>query len=93
MLVDAPFYASGTPTGSNRFSNNFLSGSLTVVTDLSSAERLKWVFEGNETATGAWAQNDIVIYLFADDAAAATGGMVAGRKYTDSDTNAVSVKQ
>lgn len=92
-IVDAPFYASGTPTGSNRFSNNYLSGSLTVVTDLASAERLKWVFEGNETATGAWAQNDIVIYRFSDDAAAATGGMVAGRKYTDSDTNAVSVKQ
>ena len=88
-IVDAPFYASATPTGSNRFSQNFLSGSLTVVTDLSAAERLKWIFEANETAAGPWAQNDTKVYSFEDNTAALAGGLTAGRRYRKTTTNEV----
>lgn len=91
--VESPFYASATPTGLNKMVNCFISGTYTTVTDLSAAERLQWIFEDNFTLTGGWAKNDVMIYAFADDAAAGTGGMTAGRKYRNSSTHAIAVKQ
>lgn len=95
--IDSPFYASGTPTGLNsvigcHFPISVVSAA-NAVADLSSAERLKWVFEDNYSLTGGYANDDTVVYRFADDAAAATGGLTAGRKYTNSSTNAVTIKQ
>lgn len=87
--VESPFYASATPTGINAMINCFIAGTYTVTTDLSSAERLKWVFEGNYTLTGGWAQNDTQIYVFADNAAAITGGLTAGRRYRQTTTNLI----
>ena len=87
--VESPFYAASTATGLNFMTGCFIAGTYTVTTDLSSAERLKWVFEGNYTLTGGWAQNDTQIYVFADNAAAITGGLTAGRRYRKTTTNEV----
>lgn len=82
--VESPFFASATPTGLNTMANCFIPGTYTVTTDLSAAERLQWIMLDNYTPTGTWANNDDRIYVYADDAAAATGGLVAGRRYSTS---------
>lgn len=96
-IIDSPFYASATPSGLNTVIGSHFPVSVVsaanAVTDLSYAERLKWAFLQNHSLTGGYANNDTIIYRFAGDAAAATGGLTAGRQYTDSDTNAVSIKQ
>jgi hypothetical protein len=95
--LQSPIFASGTPTGLNFIQNCFIAGTpgaaddLTSISDLSAAERLKWVFDGNNTLVGGWSQNDDRIYSFADNTAALAGGLTAGRKYRNSTTNAVSV--
>lgn len=96
--IDAPFYAASTPTGLNTVTGCFFPkvsvSAAQAVADLSAAERLMWCFDdSNKTKTAGYENNDTIIYRFADDAAAATGGIVAGRKYTDSDTNGVCIKQ
>lgn len=89
--IEAPFFASATPTGLNTVANCTIYGTYTAVTDLSAAERLKWAFLDNHTLTGGWANNDDTIYSFADNTAALAGGLTAGRRYRNSITNAVAV--
>lgn len=82
--MESPFFASATPTGNNFMSNCFISGTYTVHTDLSTAERLKWKFVNNRTLTGPWASDDAYAYVYADNAAALAGGLVAGEQYRTS---------
>jgi hypothetical protein len=84
----SPIYASATPTGINSITGCFtpvgLVSAAAAVADLSAAERLKWIFQDNHSLTEPWANNDDRIYVYADDAAAGTGGLVAGRRYSTS---------
>ena len=91
--IESPIYSGSTPTGINTISNSFIAGSYTTVTDLSSAERLKWRFKHNHTLTGPWTQNDLQVFIFANDAAAAAGGLVVGDAYQVTGTGVVAVKQ
>lgn len=94
-IIDSPFYASATPSGINSVIGSHFPisvvGAVNAVADLSSAERLKWVFDGNYTLTGGYANNDTQVYVFADNTAAVVGGLGAGRQYRNSASNAVSV--
>jgi hypothetical protein len=86
--IDAPFFASGTPTGINSVTGCFFPISVisaaNAVSDLSAAERLQWVFAENHTLVGPYANNDTQAYVYADNAAAVLGGLTAGRKYRTS---------
>ena len=57
-IIDSPFFASATPTGINTVADSFIAGTYAAVTDLSVAERAKWVFTSNHTLTGEWVNND-----------------------------------
>lgn len=93
-IIDSPFYASSTPTSLNYVTSSHMPlGTVSeaqAVADLSSAERLKWVFFDNHTLTGGWANNDDLVYSFSDNAAALAGSLTVGRKYRNSSTNAIS---
>jgi hypothetical protein len=55
-----------------------------AVSDLSSTERLKWIFSENNTTVGPYANNDTQAYVYSDNTAALAGGLTAGRKYRTS---------
>ena len=92
-IIDSPFYASATPSGINSVIGSHFPisavAAVNAVADLSSAERLKWVFDGNYSLTGGYANNDTQIYVFADNSAALTGGLTTGRRYRQTTTNLV----
>lgn len=89
--IDSPIYCSATPSGLNTIKNCSIQGSFTTITDLSAAERAKWKFQNNYTATGVWASDDIRT-TYADDAAAGTGGVLQGELWQQTTTGAVFVK-
>ena len=94
-IIDSPFYASATPTGLNFVSSSHFPvatiSAAQAVADLSSAERLKWVFSDNYSLTSGYANDDVIVYSYSDNAAAITGGLTANRKYRNSSTNSVAV--
>ena len=87
-IIDSPFYASATPSGINTAIACHMPlvsvSAAQAVADLSAAERLKWKFVDNYTLTGSWSNNDVYAYVYADNAAAVTGGLVSGEQYRTS---------
>jgi len=90
-IIDAPIYASATPSGINTIAQSFFPGTYAAITDLSATERAKWKFQNNHTLTGTWASDDIRT-TYADDAAAGVGGVLQGELWQQTTTGAVFVK-
>jgi hypothetical protein len=51
------------------------------MTSLDAAKRLWFKISDCFTPTAQWANNDLLTYTFADNAAAAAGGLLAGETY------------
>jgi hypothetical protein len=83
-IIDSPFYGPSTPTGVSMVVNSHMPLSITAtqaVANLTTSARSMWVFLDNYSLTGGWTNNDCLIYVFADNAAALAGGLTVGRRY------------
>lgn len=91
--LDSPIYTTEVNSGINCFDNvRITANPTTVLTNLFSGSRLKLKIRGCYTMTGFWDQNDILT-TYANDAAAGTGGRLAGELYQVTGTGVVQAKQ
>ena len=74
-FIDCLFKAGAVPAGINTVQNCFFYQAdvplpATVVADMSTAERLRWKFKGNYGLGGPWGENEELVRVYADNAAA-----------------------
>lgn len=82
-ILDAPLSNTSTVAGRGSMLNMFVPGFFATM-GWTGANRMQFTISGCHTPTGQWSNNDLQTYSYADNSAATTAGLEAGRQYKTS---------